>query len=165
MAVLILGLILFLGMHSISIIKPALRTQVVERFGVIPWQAVYGLVSLVGFMLIAHGYGAARLSPIPLYDPPTWLKHITLLLMLPVFPLLFAAYLPGRIQGAVKHPMLLAVKIWAFAHLLANGMLADVLLFAFVEFGNAIGQPLSAEYANINRWFAAMQARPSATAA
>ncbi|MBK1717388.1 NnrU family protein [Thiocystis violacea] len=129
MALLILGLILFLGMHSISIIKPGLRTSVVERFGVIPWQAVYALVSLVGFVLIVQGYGAARLSPVVLYDPPTWFRHISLLLMLPVFPLLLAAYLPGRIQTAVKHPMLLAVKIWAFAHLFPNGTLADLLLF------------------------------------
>lgn len=129
MAVLFLGLVLFLGMHSISIIKPNLRAMVIERFGLVPWQAVYGLISLIGFVLILQGYGQARLSPVVLYEPPTWLRHINLLLMLPVFPLLFAAYLPGRIQSFVKHPMLLAVKIWAFAHLLANGTLADVLLF------------------------------------
>jgi uncharacterized membrane protein len=129
MAVLILGLVLFLGMHSISIVKPNLRDTVVERFGLVPWQAVYGLISLIGFVLILQGYGQARLSPVTLYEPPTWLRHINLLLMLPVFPLLFAAYLPGRIQSTVKHPMLLSVKIWAFAHLLANGMLADVVLF------------------------------------
>ncbi|MGQ9660506.1 MAG: NnrU family protein [Thermochromatium sp.] len=129
MAVFILGLVLFFGMHSMSIIRPRLRATVVERFGLVPWQAVYGLISLIGFVLIVQGYGAAQLSSVVLYEPPTWLKHITLLLMLPVFPLLFATYLPGRIQDAVKHPMLLAVKIWAFAHLLANGKLADVLLF------------------------------------
>jgi uncharacterized membrane protein len=129
MAVLILGLILFLGAHSVSIVKPGLRTTVVERFGVIPWQAVYGLISLAGFVLIVWGYGEARQSAIVLYDPPGWMRHLNLLLMLPIFPLLFAAYLPGRIQTATKHPMLLAVKIWAFGHLLANGTLADLLLF------------------------------------
>ncbi|NEX21442.1 NnrU family protein [Thiorhodococcus mannitoliphagus] len=129
MALLILGLILFLGTHSISIVKPGLRTSVVERFGVPAWQGVYAIFSLVGFVLIVNGYDATRDAPIVLYDPPTWMKHITLLLMLPVFTFLFAAYLPGRIQSAVKHPMLLAVKIWALAHLLANGNLGDVLLF------------------------------------
>ncbi len=129
MAVLILGLILFLGVHSVSIVKPGLRANVVERLGATPWKAVYGLIALAGFILIVWGYGEARQSPIVLYSPPAWMKHINLLLMLPVFPLLFAAYLPGRIQSATKHPMLLAVKIWAFGHLLANGNLADLLLF------------------------------------
>ncbi|QGU33628.1 NnrU family protein [Thermochromatium tepidum] len=145
MVVLILGLLLFLGTHSISIFKPNLRATVVARFGVVPWQAVYALISLIGFVLILQGYGQARLAPVVLYEPPTWLRHITLLLMLPVFPLLFAAYLPGRIQDAVKHPMLGAVKIWAFAHLLANGMLADVLLFgAFLVW--AVADRISLRY-------------------
>ncbi len=80
-------------------------------------------------MLLIHGYGLARQSPVLLYTPPTALRHLALALMLPVFPLLLAAYLPGRIRTAAKHPMLLAVKIWATAHLLANGTLVDVLLF------------------------------------
>ncbi len=129
MVVLILGLILFLGIHSVSIINSQWRTDVIARVGEIPWKALYGLLAVGGFYLIVVGYGLARQSPIALYDPPTWMRHINLLLMLPVFPLLLAAYLPGRIQSATKHPMLLAVKIWATAHLLANGGLADVLLF------------------------------------
>ncbi len=80
-------------------------------------------------MLIVVGYGMARRDPVVLYTPPAALRHLALVVMLPVFPLLFAAYLPGRIRAAAKHPFLLAVKIWAFAHLLANGTLADVLLF------------------------------------
>lgn len=126
---LILGLALFLGTHSIPMARPDLRARMIERFGLIGWQGIYSLISLIGLVLIVQGYSAARLHPIPLYIPPAWLKHTALLLMLPVFPLLLAAYLPGRIQAAVKHPMLAAVKIWGFAHLLANGMLADVLLF------------------------------------
>ena len=129
MALLILGLLLFLGTHSLSIIRPSFRTSVVERFGLVPWQAVYALLSLTGFVLIVNGYAEARLSASVLYEPATWLRHLNLLLMLPLFPLLLAAYLPGRIQSAVKHPMLLAVKLWAFGHLLANGTLADLLLF------------------------------------
>jgi uncharacterized membrane protein len=129
MAVLILGLILFLGIHSVSIINSRWRTDFTARFGEISWKVLYGLIALVGFYLIVRGYGLARLSPIVLYQPPTWMRHINLLLMLPVFTLLLAAYLPGRIQTATKHPMLLAVKLWATAHLLANGTLADVVLF------------------------------------
>ena len=71
----------------------------------------------------------ARQAPLVLYSPPTWLRHVALLLMLPVFPLALAAYLPGRIRTATKHPLLAAVKFWALAHLLANGALADVVLF------------------------------------
>lgn len=129
MAVLILGLLLFLGVHSVSILNSQWRTDLIARFGEIGWKAGYGLIALAGFLLIVWGYGLARQSPVILYAPPTWLQHINLLLMLPVFPLLLAAYLPGRIQSATKHPMLLAVKLWATAHLLANGTLADLLLF------------------------------------
>jgi uncharacterized membrane protein len=129
MLLLILGLVLFLGVHSTAIIDNAWRERMITRFGELPWKAGYGLLALAGLILIVNGYGDARASPVPLYVPPVWMRHVALLLMLPVFPLLFAAYLPGRIQSAAKHPMLLAVKIWATAHLLANGTLADVLLF------------------------------------
>src|SRR5579863_947059 len=84
---------------------------------------------MVGFVLFCYGFGLARQAPLILYSPPAWLRYVAVILMLPVFPLLFAAYLPGRIKTAAKHPMLAAVKFWAFAHLLANGLLADVVLF------------------------------------
>lgn len=129
MTQLLLGLVIFLGMHSVSIVAPAWRDDMSRRLGVLPWKALYALVSLLGFWLILRGYGAARLDPVVLYTPPTGLRHFTYLLMLPVFPLLVAAYLPGRIKAKIKHPMLTATKAWASAHLLANGMLADVLLF------------------------------------
>jgi uncharacterized membrane protein len=126
---LIAGLILFLGMHSIAIVAPGLRDRAMLRLGEGAWKGSYGLVSLLGFALIVYGFGIAREHPVVLYVPPVWLRHVAFLLMLPVFPLLLAAYLPGRIKTAAKHPMLAAVKFWALAHLLANGMLADVLLF------------------------------------
>jgi uncharacterized membrane protein len=129
MAWLILGMALFLGMHSVSIVAPGWRDAQVARRGELPWKGVYTVVSIVGFVLLVVGYGAARQSPVVLYDPPAWARHATLLLMLPVFPLFVATYLPGRIKAAVKHPTLVAVKLWAVAHLLANGTLADVLLF------------------------------------
>jgi uncharacterized membrane protein len=129
MDVLIIGLLIFLGVHSITIISPQLRNRASQRLGEGTWKAVYGLASLIGLLLIIYGFGLARRSPLVVYTPPAFLRHVTFLFMLPVFPLLIAAYMPGRIKTAVKHPMLAAVKFWAFAHLLANGMLADVLLF------------------------------------
>jgi uncharacterized membrane protein len=129
MIVLVAGLLLFFGTHSIAIFAPEVRARAQSGVGEGPWKAGHGLVSLLGFALIIYGFGLARQAPVLLYTPPHWLRHLTLLLMLPVFPLLLAAYLPGRIKSAVKHPMLAAVKFWALAHLLSNGMLADVLLF------------------------------------
>ena len=129
MSLLIVGLVLFLGVHSIAIVSPGLRGRAVQGMGEGAWKGLYALVSLVGFVLICYGFGLARQAPVILYSPPAWLRHVALLLMLPVFPLLIAAYLPGRINTAAKHPMLAAVKFWALAHLLANGSLADVLLF------------------------------------
>ena len=129
MSFLIIGLVLFLGIHSVSIVAPAWRDQQLAQRGEGTWKGIYAVVSLIGFALLVYGYGLARQSPVVLYAPPTALRHLTLLLMLPVFPLLLAVYLPGRIKTAAKHPMLLATKLWALSHLLANGNLADVLLF------------------------------------
>lgn len=129
MTVLLTGLILFFAVHSVSIVYPAWRDRVAARIGEGSWKGIYSVVAIVGLVLIVWGYGLARQNPVVLYVPPIGLRHVSLLLMIFVFPLLFAAYLPGRIKTATKHPMLAATKIWAFAHLLANGMLADVLLF------------------------------------
>ena len=129
MSLLIIGLVLFLGVHSVAIVAPMLRARTIQALGEGAWKGMYALVSLAGFLLICYGFGLARQVPAILYSPPVWLRHVALILMLPVFPLVLAAYLPGRIKTGAKHPMLAAVKFWAFAHLLANGMLADVLLF------------------------------------
>ena len=129
MTYLILGLVLFLGPHSVEIFSSKLRASAVASMGERPWKGLYTLVSIIGFVLIIYGYGQARQDPILLYAPPVWMRHLSALIMLPVFPLLLAAYMPGRIKTALKHPMLAAVKFWALAHLLANGMLADVVLF------------------------------------
>lgn len=129
MSTLILGLVIFLGIHSISIVAANGRNALMARLGVFPWKALYALIAIVGFILIVKGYAAARLEPVLLYVPPVWTRHLAALLMLPVFVFLLAAYLPGRINSALKHPMLVAVKLWAVSHLIANGMLADVVLF------------------------------------
>jgi len=126
---LVAGLVIFLGVHSIRIVAPGWRDRMLTRLGTGTWKGLYSIASLAGFVLIVVGYAAARLEPIALYYPPFWMRHLMMLLMLPVFPLLVAAYLPGRIKAAVKHPMLTATKAWALSHLLVNGMLADVLLF------------------------------------
>jgi uncharacterized membrane protein len=129
MSLLIVGLIVFLGVHSVAVVSPGLRSRAVGGMGDMAWKGLYSLVSVAGFVMICYGFGLARETPVILYSPPVWLRHVALLVMLPVFPLLIAAYLPGRIKTAAKHPMLAAVKFWALAHLLANGSLADVLLF------------------------------------
>jgi uncharacterized membrane protein len=129
MLVLVAGLVLFLGVHSVSIAAPGWRQGMLARLGDKPWKGLYSLASAIGLVLLVVGYGLARRSPVVLYTPPAGLRHLALVVMLPVFPLLLAAYLPGRIKTAARHPMLLAVKLWAAAHLLANGTLADLLLF------------------------------------
>jgi uncharacterized membrane protein len=129
MRVLLLGLVIFFAGHSVSIVAGGWRDRMAVRLGAGAWQGLYAAVAIIGFVLIVYGYGLARQEPVILYSPPVWLRHATLLLMIPVFPLLLATYLPGRIQTATRHPMLVAVKLWALAHLLANGTLADVVVF------------------------------------
>jgi uncharacterized membrane protein len=129
MQLLVLGLVLFLGGHSVSIFAEPWRNRMVARLGESAWKGLYSVVAIAGFVLIVIGYGAARQDPFVLYTPEHWLRHVSVLLMLFVFPLLLAAYLPGRIQATLKHPMLVATKTWAVAHLLVNGTLADVILF------------------------------------
>jgi len=129
MKTLMAGLILFVGTHSISIVAPYWRDRVVARIGALAWRGLYSLLSLVSLYLIVKGFALARAAPIVWYSPPEWMHGVARVLMLPVFPLLLAAYMPGRIKTAAKHPMLAAIKLWAFAHLLANGTAADVLLF------------------------------------
>jgi uncharacterized membrane protein len=126
---LLAGIALFFGTHFISIVAPAWRNGMAAKLGDKPWKGLYSLVAIVGFVLMLRGYGQTRLDPDLLYTTPGWMRHVAALLMLPVFPLLLAAYFPGRIKATLKHPMLAATKFWALAHLLVNGMLGDVLLF------------------------------------
>ena len=129
MSTLIAGLVIFLGIHSISIFALGFRNSMEARLGKWGWKALYSVIALIGFVLIIYDYNTARYTSALLYSPPVWTRHLTMLLMLPVFPLLLAAYLPGKIKTTLKHPMLVAVKLWALSHLLANGTAADVLLF------------------------------------
>ena len=128
MTTLILGLLLFLGMHSISIVAEPLRNKLAAK-SELGFKAIYGLVSIAGIVLIANGYADARMTSSILYTTPQWMNHVMALLMLPVFILFFAPYFPGRISTAAKHPQLVAVKLWAVSHLLVNGSVADIVLF------------------------------------
>jgi uncharacterized membrane protein len=144
MPYLILGLVLFLGAHSVRIFADPWRRAQIARIGEGPWKGIYSLVSLVGFALIIWGYGQARMNPVVLWHPPTWARHLAASLTLIAFVLVVAGNLPGtRIRAWLGSPMVLGVKIWAFAHLLANGTLAAAVLFgsfllwAIVDFASA----------------------------
>jgi uncharacterized membrane protein len=131
MALLVCGLALFFAVHLVPVL-PSFRMRLVERLGQGPYRGLFSLASIAGLVLIVFGYGQmqglVRGNP-GLWTPPTWIKHVVLLLMIPAAILLVAAYVPSRIRSAVRHPMLVALAIWAFAHLLANGDLASLLLF------------------------------------
>src|SRR5258708_2070709 len=117
MITLVAGLVLFLGVHSVRIFADDWRTARIARIGPGPWKGLYSAASLLGFVLIVYGYGQSRAVPVDLWYPPLWTKHITVLLTVPVFVLLAAAYVPGtHIKAALKHPMVAGVKLWAFAH-------------------------------------------------
>ena len=130
MGMLILGLVLFLGVHSTRIVADGWRSAMMARLGDNAWKGLYALLSLLGFALLVWGFGVARQQPVLLWSPPVAMRHVAALLTLIAFVLLAAAYVPrNAIKARLHHPMVLGVQVWAFAHLLANGSLADVLLF------------------------------------
>jgi uncharacterized membrane protein len=129
LAVMILGLVLFLGVHTLTT-QRALRGRLIGGVGESVYKAGYALVSLAGLALIVWGFAHYRATEwIDVWNPPKALKHITLALMLPAVILVVAAYIRGRIYATLKHPMLAGVKLWAAAHLLANGDLGSIILF------------------------------------
>lgn len=130
MLILILGLVLFLGPHSVRIFAEGWRTRQLARLGELKWKGLYSVLSGVGLALIIYGYALARVQPVMLWTAPVWGRHLAGLLTLIAFILLAAAYVPrNHIKARIGHPMLLAVKVWAFAHLLANGSLNALVLF------------------------------------
>lgn len=127
---LLIGLVLFLGIHSLQSLAPQVRQNAIARWGALGFKAVYAAVSLLGLYLLVQGYGQARLDPVALWTPPRGMQHATILLMWVAMVLLVATYVPGnQIKAKLRHPMTLSVKVWALGHLLSNGNLADVLLF------------------------------------
>ena len=130
MIVLILGLLLFLGAHSVRIVADGWRSRTMARLGEGGWKGAYSVVSLLGFALIIWGFGLARQQPVLVWSPPTAMRHLNALFTLVAFILVAAAYVPrNQIKARLHHPMVLGVKLWAFGHLLATAKLADVVLF------------------------------------
>ena len=130
MSMLIAGLVLFLGVHSSRVFADGFRADFIAAHGEKAWKGIYAILSIAGFVLLVYGYAEARTAPLVLWTPPAWTRHAAALLTLPAFILLAAAYVPrNAIKARLGHPMLLGTKVWAAAHLLANGNVADVLLF------------------------------------
>ena len=140
MELLIAGLLLFIGGHSVKLAAPTWRTQMIARIGLLPWKGIYSLIAASGIVLMVIGYGQARIDPLWLWQPPLWLRHVTILLTLPAFILLFASQIPGNIlQAKIGHPMYAGIKVWSFSHLLANGGLHDILLFGSLMIWGILG--------------------------
>ncbi|HRE20706.1 MAG TPA: NnrU family protein [Rhabdaerophilum sp.] len=126
---LVLGLVLFFAGHILSRIG-SLRADLIARLGMGGYRGFYSALALAGFGLIVYGFGHYRASGmIPVWNSPRWMAHLVIPLMWASFVLLAATWLPGAIKAKAKHPMLAAVKIWAFSHLLANGDLGSILMF------------------------------------
>jgi uncharacterized membrane protein len=132
LAVLILGLVIFLGSHVFVSLR-ARRAKLVARLGEWPYKGLFSLVSIAGLVLICYGFALYRRTGFePIWSPPHFLRHVTEALMWPAFVLVSAAYIPGSIKKALTHPMLAGVKLWAFAHLLSNGDLGGIVLFGSI---------------------------------
>ena len=130
MTILIIGLVVFLGLHSVRIVADPLRSEMIARIGERRWKGLYALASLAGFALIVWGYSIARLGSPVVWQPPAWTWTITSMLLLPSLVLIVAGNMRGtRIKAALGHPMLLGTQLWAFAHLLSNGRASGLLLF------------------------------------
>ncbi|UYG06662.1 NnrU family protein [Halomonas sp. M4R1S46] len=151
MTVMILGLVIFLGVHSVRIVADDWRRERLAQWGEGRWKALYSLVSLIGLALAIWGFGQMRLDPLVVWTPPPAMRHLVALLMIPAFLLLVAAYVPrNHLKAKLGHPMILGVKVWALAHLLANGGLGDIvffgafLLWAVLDFRAARRRPMPA---------------------
>lgn len=144
MLIFLIGLVLFIGTHSIYILAPGVRDAMIARIGYNPWRGLYSLLSLAGLVLLIYGYGQARLDPVVLFEPPVWARDFAFTLMIVALPLLIASFfpVPTRIGRFVKHPMLMSVTIWSLAHVLVTGTLSGVLLSA-VFFGWALAARFS----------------------
>jgi uncharacterized membrane protein len=132
LAVMILGLAVFLGSHAFVTMRPQ-RAAVAARVGEGPYKGLFSLISLVGIVLIGWGFAHYRSTGyIDIWSPPAWTRHVTLLLVWPAIVCIFAAYVPGDIKRVLKHPMLVGVKLWALAHLISNGDLGSIILFGSI---------------------------------
>jgi len=131
-ALLILGLALFLGVHVLTT-QRGVRTSLVAGLGEGGYKVAYSVIAIIGVVLAAKGFSVYRATEwVDVWHPPKAMRHLTLALMLPAVILVVASYIRGRIFTKLKHPMLAGVKLWAFAHLLANGDLGSIILFGSV---------------------------------
>jgi len=129
LAILILGLAIFIGTHVFVSLRGH-REQLIARIGAGPYKGLFSLVSILGVVLAACGFALYRRTGlIPVWSPPDFMRHLAEALMWPAFVLVAAAYIPGTIKKTLKHPMLVGVKLWAFAHLISNGDLGGIVLF------------------------------------
>jgi uncharacterized membrane protein len=130
--IMILGLALFLGGHTFVSFRTE-RAAAVARLGEGPYKGLFALLALVGIILIVYGFADYRAAgPIPVWSPPTWTRHLAAALVWPAVILVTAAYIRGDIESKLKHPMLAGVKLWAVAHLIANGDLGGIILFGSI---------------------------------
>ena len=150
MVIFIIGIIIFFGSHSVRIFADPWRTSMIEKLGEKKWKGLYTLMSLSGLILLIIGYSQARQNTIMIWQPPVFLTHLAVLLNLFTFILLTSsARNNNAIRLKLKHPMILGVKVWAIAHLLANGSLIDLILFgsflvwAVLDFRSARNRPSS----------------------
>ncbi|MEO7012856.1 MAG: NnrU family protein [Dokdonella sp.] len=130
MTILILGLLILLGIHSVRIFADDFRSRMIAKLGKNGWKGLYAVVSIAGFVLVVYGFGLARQQPMSLYVPPLALRHANSLFTLLAFVLVVGTYVPrNHLKAWLGHPMLAGVKLWALGHLLATGFLHDVVLF------------------------------------
>jgi uncharacterized membrane protein len=127
MTLLIVGIVAFLGLHLVPTL-PGLRERFVARLGEASYKGLFTLLSIAAFVLLVYGF--AKAPVVQVWSPPAWTRWVAIVLMLPAFIFLVAAYVPGEIKAKLKHPFLIAIKTWALAHLVANGDLASIILFA-----------------------------------
>jgi uncharacterized membrane protein len=129
LAVLILGLVLFIGAHVFVTMRPQ-RNALIRTIGPGAYKGLFAVVAIAAVVLIGWGYGTYRATDwIPIWNPPSWTRHVTVLLMWPASIAFVATYIPGDIKRVLKHPTLVAVKLWAVAHLISNGDLGSIILF------------------------------------
>lgn len=129
LAVLILGLVLFVGAH-VFVTMRAQRKALIRTIGMGAYKAAFGVVAITGIVLISWGYGTYRVTEwVQIWNPPSWTRHVAVVLVWPAIIALTATYVPGNIKRVLKHPTLVAVKLWAVAHLISNGDLGSIILF------------------------------------
>ena len=132
LAILIIGLLVFLAPHVFVTWRKA-RAALIARLGELPYRALFGIIAIAGIVLIAWGFADYRAHGlIPVWTPPAWTRHLTALLVWPAIILVTAAYIPGDIKRTLKHPLLAGIKLWAVAHLIANGDLGGMILFGAI---------------------------------